>query len=151
MKRYTWIFLAVLTVIALSVSLSQAAFGPRDVNSFYGQLRPLDITLPVATRGVVFHTAAINPDGTIASCFGCVPPQTLHLSTGNYQIGFNEGSVQAAKGWSRWLQVDTLTINSILGVSCTTADRAGVAAAVFVHCENHTGPVDTSFFLFVAR
>jgi hypothetical protein len=110
------------------------------------------VTLYNATRGVVFETAGINSDGSIATCFGCSKTTTIHLATGQYQVGFN-GNVQANNGWSRWVQVDTLADENISNVSCTTADRATVPTAIWVACYNNsTGAfTDTSFFLFVAR
>jgi hypothetical protein len=97
-------------------------------------------------------TAAINFDGAIANCFGCNKTNTRHVSTGEYQIGFNT-NVQATNGWSRWVQVDPLQALGIDNVSCTTADRAGLTTGVWVACYNNsTGALeDTSFFLFVAR
>jgi len=98
---------------------------------------------------VVFKTASINSDGTRAQSFRAVA--SIHLGTGTYQVTFDE-NVQALNGFSRWVQVDTLTTGSISGVSCTTADRAGNVRAVFILCTNAAGAnVDTSFFLFVAR
>ena len=92
-----------------------------------------------ATRGVVFATAAINSNGTVANCFTCNRGNTVHLGTGLYQVGFNQ-TVTANGGWSRWLQVDTLTTGSISNVSCTTADRAVLPSGVFVECsDNATG------------
>jgi hypothetical protein len=113
---------------------------------------PGSVNLANATRGVVFQTAAINSDGTVANCFGCNKATTLHLGPGQYQVGFG-GNVTANNGWSRWVQVDTLTTENITNVSCTTADRVLVTTAVFIVCyTNNTGALtDTSFFLFVAR
>ena len=115
------------------------------------------LTLNEATRGVVFKTAAINSNGTIANCFRCNGASTLHLGTGIYQVGFDE-NVQAVRGWSRMVQVDTLGTGS-LNAWCTTADRAGVANAIWVSCQAPGGPgsmgksvpADVSFFIFVAR
>jgi hypothetical protein len=109
------------------------------------------------TRGVVFKTAAITGNATIASCFRCEAATTIHLGIGEYQVGFDE-NVQAINGWSRWVQVDTLGTGSV-NAWCTTADRAGVPDAIFVSCQAPGGPgnqgnskaVDVSFFLFVAR
>jgi hypothetical protein len=109
------------------------------------------------TRGVVFFTAAINSDGTVASCFDCNTAQTKRLGTGEYQIDFGQ-NVQAVNGWSRWVQPDTLTIG-FENVWCNTADRFGDANAVWVNCQTSGGPgsqgnskpADASFFLFVAR
>jgi hypothetical protein len=109
------------------------------------------------TRGVVFFTAAVNSDGTVASCFGCNTANTKKLGTGEYQIDFGQ-NVQAINGWSRWLQPDTLTIGTE-NVWCNTADRAGDNNAVWVNCQTPGGPgsqgnskpADASFFLFVAR
>jgi len=150
-KRYMWVVPVVaLAVAALFVaSHRSAAASAEDEN---GGVASPQVTLGAATRGVVFDTAAINPGGSIAKCFGCVASTTMHITTGEYQVGFNT-NVQANNGWSRWVQVDTLSTGSINNVSCTTADRAGVASAVWVACFNNaTGaPTDTSFFLFVAR
>jgi hypothetical protein len=49
----------------------------------------------------VFFTAAINSDGTVASCFQCVPANTKRLWVGQYQIDLAE-NVRAVNGWSRW-------------------------------------------------
>ena len=113
---------------------------------------PLDGTINTPTRGVVFKTAAINSDATVAKCFRCNLANTNHVGTGEYQVGFDE-NVQAINGWSRWVQVDTLSTGSIANVSCTTADRSGLVSGVWVACfNNSTGAAqDTSFFLFVAR
>ena len=110
-----------------------------------------------ATRGVVFKTAAMNSDGSIANCFRCQPSSTVRLGVGIYQVAFDE-NVQANNGWSRWVQVDTLGTGS-LNAWCTTADRNGVPNAIWVSCQAPGGagsqgnskPVDVSYFLFVAR
>jgi len=115
------------------------------------------ISLNHATRGVVFKTAAVNGNGTIAACFRCEAATTIHLGTGEYQVGFDE-NVQAVNGWSRFVQVDTLSIGSS-NAWCTTADRYLVPDAIYVSCQAPGGPgsqgnskpVDVSFFLFVAR
>jgi len=148
MKRYAWLFsLSVLAVAAGFVTDREAKAGPNGEN---GASITEAVTLANATRGVVFFTAAINSDATVASCFNC--SSHLHLGTGQYQVGFNTGAITANNGWSRWTQVDTLSTGSILDVHCTTADRLGVPTAVFVYCANAAGvPTDTSFFLFVAR
>src|SRR5262245_35031605 len=109
------------------------------------------------TRGVVFSTAAINKDGTVASCFDCNPAGTTRLGVGIYQVEFKHNA-QAINGWSRWVQADTLTTGSE-NAWCNTADRAGDVKAIFVNCQTTGGPgsqgnskfVDVSFFLFVAR
>jgi hypothetical protein len=134
--------LAALIAFAASVTPAHAQNGNGSAAA------SASILLSAPTRGVVFKTAAINADGSKAQGFRVAG--TIHLSTGNYQVTFDE-NVQALNGFSRWVQVDTLEAGSISGVSCTTADRAGVGKAVFIHCENAAGPIDTSFFLFVAR
>src|SRR5690242_1015052 len=109
------------------------------------------------TRGVVFFTAAINPDGSVAGCFECNPANTQRLTVGQYQVEFRE-NVQAVNGWSRWVQADTLTTGSE-NAWCNTADRLGDPNAIYVNCQASGGPgsqglskpVDVSFFLFVAR
>lgn len=149
-RRFAWVLpLAGLVVFGLySLSGHVLAAGTH----LNGEPEPA-VTLGASTRGVVFGTAAINSDATVASCFFCSKPNTMHLATGVYQVGFTvNGNITANNGFSRWVQVDTLSTGSISGVSCTTADRAGLTSAVFVLCENGAGaPTDTSFFLFVAR
>lgn len=113
------------------------------------------VTHSTATRGQVMCTAAINADGSVASCFNCNKDvtETLKLSTGTYQVAFQGicDNAQASKGWSRWVQVDTLT-DGTQNAYCTTADRAGKPKAVWVQCRDHDGAyVDASFFLFLAR
>ena len=154
MKRYMWIIPVVtLTVVAFfTASRRFDAASVDDQNGGDRTVAPLDGTINTPTRGVVFKTAAINSVATVANCFRCNRANTFTLGTGLYQVGFDE-NVQANNGWSRWVQVDTLSTGSISNVSCTTADRAGVPSAVWVACFNNaTGlPANTSFFLFVAR
>jgi hypothetical protein len=149
MKRLVWVVPVVaLAAVVLFTASRHFSAGSRSEN---GDVAPADVALGLTTRGVVFATAAINFDGTVANCFTCNRSNTVHLGTGVYQVGFNT-NVQATNGWSRWVQVDTLSTGSISGVSCTTADRAGVPSGVFVLCTNAAGAdQDTSFFLFVAR
>jgi hypothetical protein len=159
MKRYTWpLFLAALVAFALlAVHLSaQNDNAVQSTNS--NGLAEQAITLSGGiTRGVVFKTAAINTDGSVASCFRCDRLHTVKLSTGAYQVAFDE-LVTANQGWSRFVQVDTLSTGSE-NAWCTTADRAGDANAIYVQCQHEGGagsggnsaPVDTSFFIFVAR
>lgn len=141
---------AVLFVVVVSfMLLSGVSFAANDDES-----APLNISSTAPTRGQVLCTAAVNSNGTIPGCFSCNRNISSRLGVGTYQVGFGGicENITAARGWSRWLQVDTLTFGSIFGVSCTTADRAGVPNAVFVQCVNHAGALtDTSFFLFVAR
>ena len=63
-------------------------------------------------------TAAINSDGSIASGDHVVKATTLHLATGEYQVGFAYpcGAPTANNGWMRIAQVDTLTTGTIVGV-----------------------------------
>lgn len=122
-------------------------------------IKPLNLVPGTAapTRGVVFFTAAINSDGTVASCFECDAANTKRLGVGQYQIDFGE-DVEAVNGWSRWVQADTLATGTT-DAWCNTADRAGDANAVWVNCQHAGGPgsqgnsapFDTPFFLFVAR
>jgi hypothetical protein len=149
MKRYIWVVPVVaLAAVVLFTASRRFAAGSRSIN---GDATP-EVILSSATRGVVFATAAINTNGTVANCFTCNRVNTFRLGQGLYQVGFNT-NVQANNGWSRWLQVDTLTTGSIPNVSCTTADRSGLPTGIFVECsDNATGNrADTSFFLFVAR
>ncbi|HUM03829.1 MAG TPA: hypothetical protein VLT90_00110 [Terriglobales bacterium] len=108
------------------------------------------VKFKVVSRGIMAETAAINADGTVGSCYNCNPATTTRLGTGTYQVAFKGGSVAMKKGVARWVQPDTLTAGNTQ-VWCDTADRAGVAAAVWVNCQNHSGPADTAFFLFVTK
>ena len=107
MKRLaalTNVALLCLGVVLFSAAVAQNA--PNGVKSFDlapGSAQP--------TRGVVFFTAAINSDGSIASCFGCDATNTQRLGVGQYQIDFGQNA-QAINGWSRWVQADTLTTGS---------------------------------------
>jgi hypothetical protein len=150
------------SVAILGIAVSGIAFAQairEDHNSAPGR----EITAKIApnsaqpTRGVVFFTAAMNSDGSIAGCFGCNAANTKRLGVGEYQLDFGQ-NVQAINGWSRWLQVDTLTTGTE-NAWCNTADRFLNHNAVWVNCQTSGGPgsqgnskpVDASFFLFVAR
>ena len=160
MNRVTLKSLAL--AIGLVIALAGASNAYEDDNIPSGQrsmsYESADVALAQPTRGVVFFTAAINPDGSIASCFHCNrAPLTERLGVGLYQVDFGQ-NVQATNGWSRWVQADTLGFGSE-NAWCNTADRAGDANAVWVNCQTAGGPgstgnskpVDASFFLFVAR
>jgi hypothetical protein len=160
MKRYTWpLFLAALVAFTLlAVHLSAQNDNAVQNTNSNGGLALQAITLSGGiSRGVVFKTAAINTDGSVAGCFRCDKLHTVKISTGAYQVAFDE-LVQANQGWSRWVQVDTLSTGSE-NAWCTTADRSGDANAIYVQCQHEGGagsmgnsvPVDTSFFIFVAR
>ena len=99
----------------------------------------------------MFGTAAINADGTITKSFNC--SSSTHLIKGQYQVTFGSlGNITATNGFSRWVQVDSLSTGVAGGVTCTTADRFGNTSAILVACFNGSGAfTDTSFFLFVAR
>jgi len=152
MKRFACVFALVLTVALGAFAFFGAArFTAQAAGaSGNGSASPADVTLGAATRGVVFYTAAINADGTIASCFNCDSTNTFALGTGEYQVDFGT-NVQATNGFSRWVQADTLTTGSEASF-CDTADRGGDANAVWINCQNAAGAsTNTSFFLFVAR
>ncbi|MBV9670503.1 MAG: hypothetical protein JOZ43_06065 [Acidobacteriales bacterium] len=152
------LFCGLVLTCALNAQSTQSATNTSHTNGEMtsNALSPA-IVLSEPSRGVVFKTAAINSNGTVATCFRCNPAGTVRLGVGEYQVSFNE-NVEAAVGFSRWVQVDTLTTGSA-NAWCTTADRLGVANAIFVSCQAPGGPgsmgnskaVDTSFFLFVAR
>jgi hypothetical protein len=158
MRRYTWaLCLAVLVAVALlAVYLPAQNSNASQTNSANGFLAPV-VTLSEQSRAVVFKNAAINTDGTVAACFRCNRATTIRLSTGVYQVAFDE-NVQATNGWTRWVQADTLSTGSE-NAWCNTADRSGNTDAIFVNCQHEGGagsmgnsvPVDTSFFIFVAR
>jgi hypothetical protein len=150
-KRFAWVLpLAGLVAFGLYSLSGHVLAAGTHIN---GEPAP-DVTLASTTRGVIFGTAAINADGTVASCFNCGRPTTLHLATGQYQVSFPaaNSNITANNGFSRWVQVDTLSTGEITNVACATADRAGATNAVFVDCFNGSGTdVDTSFFLFIAK
>ena len=110
---------------------------------------------PKATNGSVKCTAAINADGSVLSCKGCVPANATHPGTGEYAVEFKAPctNILAVNGWSRWVQPDSLSTGTVGAAVCTTADRGGDANAVFVTCYDPASenPLDTSFFLFVAK
>jgi hypothetical protein len=153
-KRYLWVVptVALAMVILFTASRRFAATSGEHENGPVMNATPLNLSLANQTRGVVFMTAAINSNGSIASCFSCSTSNTKQLSTGEYQVAFNT-TVTANSGYSRWVQVDTLTTGAIENISCTTADRSSVSTAVYVVCyDNATGATaNTSFFLFLAR
>jgi hypothetical protein len=155
-----------LAILCLGVAFSDAsrAQTPEQLNSREGaRLRDIAPGSVQPTRGVVFFTAAINSDGSVAGCFGCNTANTKRVDVGRYIIDFGQ-NVQAINGWSRWVQPDTLQTGIVgpatnPGASCTTADSAADSNAVWVNCQHGGGPgsqgqaafFDTSFFLFVAR
>jgi hypothetical protein len=142
----------VVLVAAGSMGLASAAFAADNGVAREGGA---EVILATPTRGQVLCTAAINPDGSVAQCYNCSkdPTKTFKIAPGQYQVSFLGicDRAEADKGWSRWVQVDTLTIGTSAG-SCTTADRVGVPAAVWVDCRDSVGnQADLSFFLFLAK
>jgi hypothetical protein len=151
-----------LVVIALTdIAHAQSA---EELNTRTGAT-PFNLTPGSAqpTRGVVFFTAAINSDGSVASCFGCNATKTIRVTVGRYIVDFGQ-NVQAINGWSRWVQPDTLQTGIVgtgnnPGAWCSTADSAADSNAVWINCQHSGGAgsqgqaefFDTSFFLFVAR
>ena len=97
-------------------------------------------------------TADINFDGTVLSCKHCNTAGVVHVGTGQYSVEFKAPctNLLAVNGWSRWVQPDPLD-NTSTDAYCTTADRSGNSNAIWVQCQNAGGPVDTAFFLFVAK
>jgi hypothetical protein len=152
-RNYAWALpLAVLVGFGLSTLVGSVHASFSDNGE-----RPPDVALANSTRGTVFGTAAINADATVASCFNCSKTTTVHIGTGQYQVGFGNfgsGAITANNGYSRWVQPDTLSTGAT-NAYCTTADRSGAASAVYVACysASSTGSVltDTPFFIFVAR
>jgi len=147
LKRYVWILAVGGGLLALALgAASRVSAADKAAN---GPVPLTDQKFATKTRGQVVYTAAINADGTIAKCYGCVASKTEHISTGEYQVAF--GAPMTAKtGVSRWVMPDTLTTGEEF-TWCDTADRAGVTTAIWVNCQNASGAVDTSFFIFVAK
>jgi hypothetical protein len=103
-------------------------------------------------RGNILCTAAINSTGTKAG--GAMVLSSARSGVGTYQIQFKApcNAIQAARGYARMVQPDTLTDGTLPARTCTTADRAGAPNGVFVSCSDGAGAAaDTSFFLFVLR
>ena len=99
-------------------------------------------------------TVAIRPDGSIFSGEYVNGAKTLRLSTGTYQVAFNNPcpDVRIAAGWFRIAQPDTLTIGTLPAQTCTVADRFLEPSAIWVQCFNAAGAlVITSFTLHVSR
>jgi hypothetical protein len=136
--------------LALIIGLAGAASASgKDLNTTPGAEAAVAPAVTLSHSSIGLLSAAINSNGTVASCLGCTG--AVHLSTGSYEINF-PFNVQATNGWSRFVQVDTLSTGSIVNIVCTTADRAGNADAIFVLCVNSAGTdTDTSFFLITAH
>ena len=147
LKRYVWILAVAGALLALALGTASRVSAADDKGN--GSVASADLHFSTATRGQVIYAAAINPDGTIAKCYGCVASKTLYLGTGEYQVAFGT-NVQARTGVSRWVMPDTLTTGEEY-TWCDTADRAGVVTAIYVNCQNASGPANTSFFLLVAK
>lgn len=130
-----------------AAAIGQGLNGP-DVNASDAPVGSL-----ATNQGALLCVAAVNSTGTIAGGGSFVASSAL-LGTGNYEVIFKGAcrNITAARGWARWVQVDTLTDGSIDNVTCTTANRAGNQDGVWVRCTDGAGTgVNTSFFLFVAR
>ena len=154
-----WKMFSAAAVLALGICFTSggtfAGQDDGDVNATTASPSPVTSlgATAKATKGSVKCTAAINSDGSVLSCNHCNRGDTNHLSpTGQYQVGFSKPcqNILAVNGWSRWVQADDLS-NGVVTAFCTTADRNGDANAVYVQCQNASGPVNTSFFLFVAK
>jgi hypothetical protein len=162
--RHVFAVSAAVALLGITFPNAASAQNAEELNIRSGST-PFNLTPGSAqpTRGVVFFTAAINSDGSVASCFGCNITKTMRVTVGRYIVDFGQ-NVQAINGWSRWVQADTLQ-TGIVGTSnnpgawCTTADSAADSNAVWINCQHSGGPgsqgqaqfFDTSFFLFVAR
>jgi len=151
MKRYVWgLPLVVAALVGLTWSSLSRPVPQGSAAQNNGFVAGTAVTLGQVTRGIVFYTAGINSDGTVAACFNCNTANTFRISPGAYQVDFGT-DVEATNGWSRWVQPDTLTTGTT-SVFCDAADRAGDTNAVWINCQNSAGtPTDSSFFLFVAR
>src|SRR5262245_54993666 len=151
-----------LAILCLGVAYSDAARAQtsEQLNIREGaRLRDIAPGTVQPTRGVVFFTAAINSNGSVAGCFGCNTTNTRKVAVGRYIVSFGQ-NVQAINGWSRWVQPDTLEFGIVGSVTnpgawCTTADSVADSNAVWVNCQHSGGPgsggqaefFDTSFFL----
>ncbi|MGC9966585.1 MAG: hypothetical protein ABSE08_14375 [Syntrophobacteraceae bacterium] len=145
------ISIRLLVVLSLAF-IPLAAYG-QDIEANGPVGSSVSVTLP-ANNGSVKCTADITSSGTIAGGKHVDAATTLYLSTGVYQVGFKKpcANVTAAKGYARWVQPDTFGIGFTGARYCTTADKNGVPAAVYVQCFDGNGNLaDTSFFMFIAR
>jgi hypothetical protein len=103
-----YIFSASAAVALLGIAFSGAATAqnPEELNTRPGAApTPLNITPGSAqpTRGVVFFTAAINSDGSVASCFQCNTTKTIRVAVGRYIVDFGQ-NVQAISASNQWLE-----------------------------------------------
>ncbi|MDB5970578.1 MAG: hypothetical protein JWQ90_3028 [Hydrocarboniphaga sp.] len=143
--------LVVVAAVTAIFSSMGASAGPNDSA---GPV-PADVAAGslTGTSGLSLCTAAINSDGTLAGKFRA--KSSALVAPGSYEVLFGDicGNITAVNGWSRWVQVDTLTTSQVSGgITCTTADRAGAKNGVFIYCTDAAGAaINTSFFLFVAR
>lgn len=136
---------------ALLLSASFAALADNNDGGPVAQNAPVDSL--AGNQSAPMCTAAINSDGTIASPVAALA-SAANLGGGTYEVVFKGActNITAARGWARFVQVDTLTTGSIGDVKCTTADRAGKPNGVWVNCTNGSGVgTPTSFFLMVTR
>ncbi len=153
MKRFVSGLMVGVAGVLLAAVLAPAAFAQSASTDNGVATVPSASKGPKFTNGSVKCTADINTDGSVLSCKHCNAADTVHIATGEYQVGFKRPclNILAVKGWSRWVQPDTLTIGQEQAY-CTTADRDGDANAIYVACFDSSGnPADASFFLFVAR
>lgn len=125
------------------------------LNGAPGDVEPQDTSVFGAqNRGAVVCTAAVNSTGQIVGGANVNKALNARLALGAYDVRFTGpcgGNIKVSNGFARYVQVDTLTTGSISGVSCTTADRAGAPAGIFVLCTAGGSLVDTSFLLSVTR
>lgn len=107
-----------------------------------------------SNHGMTLCTAAINSDGTVAGGQHVNKNDTARTSIGQYEVAFFKpcNDVRASQGFMRIMQVDALDDTFVVPAVCSTADRNGNKAAVYIFCSDLDGnPIDVSFFLHVSR
>ncbi len=141
-KKYFYGLLAVVFALCFSAPMAVA-----DNNA--GDTVEAEQTFRKFCKGKSRGTAAINDDGTVASCWKCnkSPAQTRRISSTahTYEVDWRFSDVRASNGYCRSVQADTLTTGTVDSY-CTTADRAGDISSVWVDCKNRT-----DFFIYLKK
>jgi len=147
-KKYLFICIIVNIFFVCSLALAQDDNGGEGMDAPVGSLGN--------GGGAALCTAAINSDGTVAGgrYVNKNAAETRRLGPGNYEVDFFApcNNITAARGYMRYVQVDTLQVSTTPAVFCTTADRAGDPSSIWLLCYDFNGvPTDVSFFLVITR
>lgn len=106
------------------VSFNAAAEGENTDGGIVSQVAPGSLT---ANQGSAVCTAAVNADGTLANkSAGSFAKSSSKVVVGTYNVTFKApcNNITAARGYARFVQVDTLSTGTTDGF-CATADLSG--------------------------